>query len=126
MENLSLSINVIITGMVVVFSSLLVLSLIISLFGKVSNTKKNRPDNPASADNQPEGSDTASYSESVSTQTKAADSDSELIAVLTVAIMASGMTRPDTKIRVTSYRRIPVTSPVWNIAGRTEVISGRL
>lgn len=122
MENLSLASNVIITGLVVVFSALLVLSLLISLFVKVFNGGKNKPDNSVSADNQAEGSDTTSYSEAATT----ADSDNELIAVLTAAIMASGMTRPDSKIRVTSYRRVPVTSPVWNVAGRTEVISGRL
>lgn len=52
-------------------------------------------------------------------------SDDSLIAVLTAAVMAM-QSDPDVKIRVTSFRRIPQSSPIWNTIGRRERIEGKL
>ncbi|GAE89147.1 OadG family transporter subunit [Acetivibrio straminisolvens] len=52
--------------------------------------------------------------------------DDALVAVLTAAVLASMGNRPDVKIRVTSFRRIPETSPIWNTVGRKEYISNKL
>lgn len=51
--------------------------------------------------------------------------DDSLVAILTAAVLAS-MGNPDIKIRVTSFRRIPQTSPIWNTIGRKEYISNKL
>lgn len=53
-------------------------------------------------------------------------SDETLIAVLTAAVMASMQNSPDIKIRVTSFRRIPQSSPVWNTVGRRERMENKL
>ncbi|WP_010247496.1 OadG family protein [Acetivibrio cellulolyticus] len=53
-------------------------------------------------------------------------SDDSLIAILTAAVMASMQSSPDVKIRVTSFRRIPQSSPVWNTIGRRERMENKL
>ncbi len=53
-------------------------------------------------------------------------SDDSLVAVLTAAVMASMQSSPNIKIRVTSFRRIPQSSPVWNTIGRRERIENKL
>jgi len=52
-------------------------------------------------------------------------SDEELIAVLTAAVMAM-QSNPDIKIKVTSFRRIPQSAPVWNTIGRRERLENKL
>ncbi|NLD48332.1 MAG: OadG family protein [Clostridiaceae bacterium] len=52
--------------------------------------------------------------------------DENLIAVLTAAVLASMGKGPEYKIRVTSFRRIPQSSPTWNMAGRTDNTSDGL
>jgi len=51
--------------------------------------------------------------------------DESLIAVLTAAVMAM-QSNPDIKLQVTSFRRIPQSSPVWNTTGRREYIENKL
>lgn len=53
-------------------------------------------------------------------------SNEELIAVITAAVLAASKSHPGIKLKVRSFRRIPQTSPVWNLAGRHEQISGIL
>jgi sodium pump decarboxylase gamma subunit len=50
----------------------------------------------------------------------------ELIAVITAAVLASMEKKPECRIQVKSVRRIPQASPVWNLAGRTELLSDKL
>ena len=52
--------------------------------------------------------------------------DDSLIAILTAAVMASMQNNPDIKIRVTSFRRINQSSPIWNTTGRRERIENKL
>jgi len=52
-------------------------------------------------------------------------SDDTLIAVLTAAVMAM-QSNPDVKIKVTSFRRIPQSAPVWNTVGRRERMENKL
>lgn len=52
-------------------------------------------------------------------------SDDELIAVLTAAVMAM-RSNSGVKIRVTSFRRIPQSAPVWNTVGRRERMENKL
>ena len=54
------------------------------------------------------------------------ETNDELIAVLTAAVMASLQTQPHCELRVTSFRRIGQTAPVWNTAGRSEYIASKL
>jgi hypothetical protein len=53
-------------------------------------------------------------------------SDNSLIAVLTAAVTAYMGSSSDVKVRVTSFKRIPQTSPVWNTVSRSEYISNKL
>lgn len=53
-------------------------------------------------------------------------SDDSLIAILTAAVVASMGNNPDIKIRVTSFRRINQSSPIWNTIGRRERMENKL
>jgi len=124
MDNLSLSINVIFVGMVVVFVSLILLTYIIVLSNKILNAVKGSSGkNKKTADNI----SVQEISETRETNSSNGDlPEDELVAVLTAAIMASVSTDPGYSIRLKSFRRIPQTTPVWNIAGRNEYIAGKL
>ncbi len=50
----------------------------------------------------------------------------ELIAILTAAVLASLGREYENKIQIKSYRRIPSTSPAWNLMGRNEYILNKL
>lgn len=52
-------------------------------------------------------------------------SDDALIAVLTAAVM-SMQSDPNIKIKVTSFRRIPQSAPIWNVIGRRERMENKL
>ncbi|HHV98809.1 MAG TPA: oxaloacetate decarboxylase, gamma chain [Clostridiaceae bacterium] len=124
MNNLSLSVNVIIVGMVVVFVSLVLLTYIIVLANKILNAVKG-----SSGNNRKTSGNISVQEISGTRQINSSDGDlptDELIAVITAAIMASGNTNPGYNIRLKSFRRIPQTTPVWNIAGRNEYIAGKL
>jgi sodium pump decarboxylase gamma subunit len=129
MENLSLAANVIFVGMTVVFISLVVLSYCITLFVKILGLKKNRAESTDSVNNQTPISEANIDNETGASDIESAHSEfsnQELVAVLAAAIMASGRTRPESKIRITSYRRVPLNSPAWNAAGRAGILSSRL
>jgi sodium pump decarboxylase gamma subunit len=129
MENLSLAANVIFVGITVVFISLVVLSYCITLFVKILGLKKNRAESTDSVNNQTPISEADIDNETGASDIESAHSefsDQELVAVITAAIMASGRTRPESKIRITSYRRVPLNSPAWNAAGRAGILSSRL
>lgn len=119
------ALNVTLVGFTVVFVALILLSVIIFLFGKGFNAKKTAK--ITAVDNSV---NTASVSEITENYEADAPADElsydELVAVLTSAVLSSMRTRPDSKIRVKSFRRINQNSPAWNAAGRMEYIAGKL
>lgn len=113
-----------IVGLVVVFSALVLLAFAIFLLSKVININKNAgtkksADITASTVN----TDTVNTSTVKTEPHTSSQNDSELIAVITAAIIASMKQSPDFKIRVKSFRRIPDNSPEWNVAGKLAIIN---
>lgn len=112
-------------GMVVVFIVLILIifcirlySGAISLIGKRRNQKEN--------ETAPEPQQSISLSDNTTNITHDAVVDNtELIAVITAAIMAC-MQDSGTGLRVRSIRRIGHTTPIWNIAGRNEQILSKI
>jgi len=51
---------------------------------------------------------------------------SEMVAVITAAVMASIQSNNNSGLRVKSIKRIGHTTPIWNVAGRNEYILTRL
>ncbi|NMA66783.1 MAG: oxaloacetate decarboxylase, gamma chain [Clostridiaceae bacterium] len=123
MDNISLAVNVIFVGMVVVFVSLVLLTYIIVLSTKILNAVK------GSSGKNKKTTDNISVQEisetNVSNSSVSDGSTDELVAVITAAVMASVNTRPGYNIRLKSFRRVPQTTPVWNVAGRNEYIAGK-
>lgn len=50
----------------------------------------------------------------------ATESEEELVAILTAAVMASLGTPTRDTLRITSFRRVEVRRPEWNLAGLRE------
>ncbi|MFZ5988289.1 MAG: OadG family transporter subunit [Bacillota bacterium] len=122
-ETISLGLNMTFVGIVVVFASLIILCIIISFF-PILNPKKTRTSaksEPANISSIPQVKDTRNNG-----VPEGDLSDDSLVAVLTAAVLASMRNRPDVKIRVTSFKRIEQTSPVWNTTGRKEYIANKL
>jgi len=124
MNNLSLGINMTFVGMSVVFLALILLSFCISLFSKIfpTNTKKN----DKARDNKDEASMLEIDEDEDSDVSGVNPADDEIAAVLAAAVLASMRSRPESKIRVKSFRRIPKTAPAWNAIGRMEQIASKL
>lgn len=98
---------------------MLVLSVVIFVYFFVSSKNKAKSSNLNLTSNTVE-------QDKLKTQEDSEDlSDDSLIAVLTAAVMAM-QSNTDIKIRVTSFRRIPQSSPVWNTIGRRERIEHKL
>jgi Na+-transporting methylmalonyl-CoA/oxaloacetate decarboxylase gamma subunit len=104
-----------------VFLALIILAITLSLFSKVNNLRKYSENNVDSS------GETASILETDRNEgfisSSRYDGNDEIIAVLTAAVLAVSNSRPGFKLKVKSFRRIPQTSPIWNIAGREEQIS---
>lgn len=117
MNNLSLAVNLIFVGIVVVFLALAALILVIFIATRLLSIKK------ASSQAAP-ASELASSLEidedEIETPATDAPDDHELVAVITAAINALYTTGADIKLRVKSFRRIPSNSPIWNMEGRKE------
>jgi len=124
---MELALNVTFVGLLVVFIVLILLSLIISLFSKIFNVRKTDGKDKTHADGNgvsvPEAKQDV---ESVSTVHAEPYDDSELIAVLTAAVVAAMGGSAESSIRVKSYRRIPQVSPVWNTISRKEQLAAKL
>lgn len=124
MNNIQLAINTTFVGLTVVFLALILLSLAIFVFSKFLNIKKE------SNGKTPDVKDEASILEIDEDEELDAPSDDlsddEIVAVLTAAVLASMRARPESKIRVKSFRRIPGIAPAWNATGRLEQISAKL
>jgi sodium pump decarboxylase gamma subunit len=119
---MDLALNVTLVGLFVVFSALIILSVLISVSSKVFTIRI--PRNKKATSN----SNTDKIYQPVNNNTTIANNpqnESELIAVLTAAVMASMQQTPDFKIRIKSFRRIHKDSSAWSTAGIAEQISNR-
>ncbi len=118
------SITVALVGMFVVFCALVIIIVGISIYSRIvrgSGTKKDHVKMSPSSKNNNSGSPTiVSPAPTIKEGT-----DTELIAVITAAIMA-GMERPNTNLVVKSIKRVGHTTPIWNVAGRNEYILSKL
>lgn len=124
--NLPLAMNLTFVGLVVVFIALILLAYIITLFSKILSfrNKEVKNDAPKVPDEAPVRHDIPD--EDSTEALHDASSEEELVAVLTAAVLAGMESRPDLKIKVKSFRRIPQAAPAWNSMGRDEYISSRL
>lgn len=125
-ETLKFALTITLIGVTVVFLSLIALCVLMSFFPLLNYKRKKSSITPE------ETSDESSYLEIDEEDLSDNDlsdndlSDNSLIAVLTAAVMTSMRNSPDIKIKVTSFKRIPQTSPIWNTTGRNEYISKKL
>lgn len=122
---MQLALNVTFVGMFVVFLSLIILSIIIDISGRAFSRKNSvngaaNPGNSKAAQGNP-----GSLKDSVNELADSASDNGELISVVTAAIAAYLKPGLENKIRVRSIRRIPQSTPVWNVAGRMEHIAGK-
>mgnify|MGYP001493708673 CR=1 FL=1 len=119
---MDLAINLTFVGMTIVFIALIALTYVIYLFSMV--LRKGKKDENADIN-----SNTIVHQQKEAMlQESSNDMDeNELVAVLTAAIAAIyDATGSGANFRVRSYRRISTNSPVWNLAGRSEHIAGKL
>ncbi len=109
----TLILNVTFVGIIIVFFSLVLLSIVVYLYPKLLNNKKTEvqieqiPSVPAPA---------------ALTASDEDDAD-EIIAVIAAAIEAFGGSSYTSKITVKSVRRIDAKGPVWNTTGRLESLN---
>ncbi len=110
-------------GMVVVFIVLVLIILCIKLYSGIvrGGGKKRSTKGAAVNDTNPEPQETLPVSEISSAVTD----DTEIIAVITAAIMAC-MQGSGTGLRVRSIRRIGHTTPIWNVTGRNEQVLSKI
>jgi Na+-transporting methylmalonyl-CoA/oxaloacetate decarboxylase gamma subunit len=112
--NWSLNITVTMVGLIIVFSSLMLLSLIISFYPKILLKQKRKPVSRSQVIFEEDETD------------EYETDDSEIIAVIFAAIAEEINTEPNVgylpKIVVKKIRRINDSNPIWNTAGRLEAI----
>jgi len=123
-ETLKFAFTITLIGTSIVFLSLIVLCVLMSFFPLLNYKRKK------TSDTVEEISDESSYLEieedDFIDDSSDYSSDNSLIAVLTAAVTAYMGSSSDVKVRVTSFKRIPQTSPVWNTVSRSEYISNKL
>jgi len=114
-------------GMVVVFIVLILIIICIRLYsGAIGFIGKRRNGNEKKNETAPEPQQNISLSDNTTNAANDATVDNtELIAVITAAIMAC-MQDTGTGLRVRSIRRIGHTTPIWNVAGRNEQILSKI
>lgn len=120
---MDLAINLTFVGITVVFLALIILSLSIYVFSKIIESTGKKNINKATE--QKNESSVVEIDEK-SSDIENSTSNEELVAVITAAVMACMKRTPGCKIQVKSFRRIPQTSPAWNIRGRNEYINNKL
>lgn len=121
---MDLALIVTFVGLFVVFSALIILSVLISFSSKVFAIKTpihSKAVNNSKIDNNMNHSTDNSNTNIVNNS----QDKNELIAVLTAAVMACMQQTPDFKIRIKSFRRIHKDSSAWSTAGIAEQISNR-
>jgi glutaconyl-CoA/methylmalonyl-CoA decarboxylase subunit delta len=106
----SLILTVTIAGILIVFTSLVLLAICVYLYPKIIKRKKPKVIVPKISE----------YKEPAVTSD---ETDEELIAVITAAIAAQEGASYSSKIVVRSIRRARASSPVWNSVGRLEALN---
>jgi len=119
---MDLALTVTFVGLFVTFLALIILAFLISLNSKVFAITIPKHDKTAGNSENKKISNLAKKKGSAANN---ALDESELIAVLTAAVMASMQTTPDFKIRIKSFRRIHKISSVWGAAGIAEQTGSR-
>lgn len=120
---MDLALLVTLVGLTVVFASLVILFFVISLFPKIAKIRMKPKATEITNDNN------ASIVKVENKEPEACNTSfsyDELVAVLTAAVQASMVNRPDCKLVVKSFRRITQSSPVWNVVGRDQQIAAKL
>ena len=128
------SLNVLLTGIAVVFFALILLTgLILLIPMTIKKRKAETPKDNAPAHPPVLPSPAPAAMELKAPAPKPADpadrADHSIIAVLTAAVMAYRSSCPelaDKPFAVTSWRKVSGTSPVWNRVGRLVQSSGRI
>jgi len=116
------ALNVLFVGMTVVFIALIVLTFAIYGIAKIINSFTKPRASKKETFKSTEANTVVQEAVSVAVE----ESDEDLIAVLTAAVLAAMGNGSQTNIVVKSFRRIPQAAPVWNTAGRNEYISNKL
>ena len=121
---MQLALNVTFVGMFVVFLSLIILSIIIEYTGKVFSAKNSKNDvNPGNSKiTRGNPADLKNEANEIADNVSGND---KIVAVITAAIAAYLGSGSENNIRVRSIRRVPQSTPVWNVAGRMEHIAGK-
>ncbi|NSW89776.1 MAG: OadG family protein [Firmicutes bacterium] len=128
---MELALTVTFVGLFVVFTALIILAFMIFFTSKVFALKIS---NNRIVANNSKAQDIL-HPTNIKKDTVAAEKDnavvvekdeSELIAVLTAAVMASMKQAPDFKVKIKSFKRICNDSPAWSSAGLAEQISSRI
>ena len=127
LEQLLMSLKVMVLGMGTVFVALIALIYVIELTNKVLNIaqQESRQDtNRAETDVNKSEAVNENFSGSKTNEVIQEDEE-EIIAVITAAIAAS-LNRSTHDIVVRSVKRVPYNTPAWNRIGRNQQIAGRL
>lgn len=112
-------------GVFVVFVSLIFLAFAIVAISSILSLG-NRKKQPINIQQSEVNNSSEEVENRVLSTTDTKMSEDKIIAVLTAAVLASMKNGPECKIRVKSFRRIPQSSPTWNLAGRNDYISEKL
>lgn len=120
-EAVSQGLEVTVTGLVVVFSVLVILMLVLVLMRVVFYKE---PKEEAVSEKSKSVPSAAVREPQAPPKSAKQTDDGELIAVITVAVAAS-LNTSTYNLKVKSFRRISDNSPLWNKAGRTDVINSR-
>ncbi|NLM10331.1 MAG: oxaloacetate decarboxylase, gamma chain [Clostridiaceae bacterium] len=116
------TLNIVLVGMVVVYVVLTLLIFCIKIYSAIISKFSNRKNN---SDNNGNPGKEVVETTSVNSNSTNHGLSPELIAVITAAIAAS-MGGSGTGLKVRSIKRIGHTTPIWNVAGRSEYILTRL
>lgn len=115
-EALSEGLSVTGTGLIIVFSVLIILMIVMMLM-KVIFYKPQKQETQNAQKNNAEKTDV-----NISDNTK--ENDEELIAVITAAIAAS-LNTSEYNLKIKSFRRITDSQSQWNKAGVRDIIDSR-
>lgn len=128
MDNLNLALNMIFTGVSVVFLCLVLLVFVIYAMPKVLSVfYQKKINNVAVSDSRTvreENGIELNQSKQIPINQKKECND-ELLAVITAAVLACFKPEVRSRIRIASFRRVSDTPPVWNGVSRNEQIASK-
>lgn len=108
-------------SMLLVFTTLIVISFLLSAFKLLGNRKEKKPNKEAIAIGVI-GEVDGPTAEFVTEKSTEQEDDLELIAVITASIAAT-LSKPMNSIVVRNIVRIPQSTPVWGSVSRQEIIN---